>query len=305
MKNTRYKLISGILFFALLLTVLAYSGCVEEEKEEEPKNIVQTASANDDFDTLVEALITAGLDSALANESKEFTVFAPTDAAFSELESDYLTNLVQNDTDNLTKILTYHVLSGTVMSSDLSDGMSVETLQGKYVDITIDDGTVYVNDAEVTTADIECSNGVIHVIDTVLVPKDNIVEKAISFNDFNTLVDAVVAADLVDTLSDESAEYTVFAPTDVAFSDLDTEYLNNLINNDTANLTDILTYHVVPGIVFSYDLSDNMTATTVQGSNITVQIINQSIYIDDAKVILRDVECSNGVIHVIDKVILP
>ncbi len=307
MKNTRYKLISGILFFALLLTVLAYSGCVEEEKEEEPKNIVQTASANDDFDTLVEALITAGLDSALANESKEFTVFAPTDAAFSELESDYLTNLVQNDTDNLTKILTYHVLSGTVMSSDLSDGMSVETLQGKYVDITIDDGTVYVNDAEVTTADIECSNGVIHVIDTVLVPKDNIVEKAISFNDLNTLVDAVVAADLVDTLSDESAEYTVFAPTDVAFSDLDTEYLNNLINNDTANLTDILTYHVVPDIVYSYELSDNMTATTVQGSNITVQIINQSIYIDDAKVILSasDMECSNGVIHVIDKVILP
>lgn len=307
MKNTRYKLISGILFFALLLTVLAYSGCVEEEKEEEPKNIVQTASANDDFDTLVEALITAGLDSALANESKEFTVFAPTDAAFSELESDYLTNLVQNDTDNLTKILTYHVLSGTVMSSDLSDGMSVETLQGKYVDITIDDGTVYVNDAEVTTADIECSNGVIHVIDTVLVPKDNIVETAISYNDFNTLVDAVVAADLVDTLSDESAEYTVFAPTDVAFSDLDTEYLNNLINNDTANLTDILTYHVVPDIVYSYELSDNMTATTVQGSNITVQIINQSIYIDDAKVILSasDMECSNGVIHVIDKVILP
>jgi len=305
MKNTRYKLISGILFFALLLTVLAYSGCVEEEKEEEPKNIVQTASANDDFDTLVEALITAGLDSALANESKEFTVFAPTDAAFSELESDYLTNLVQNDTDNLTKILTYHVLSGTVMSSDLSDGMSVETLQGKYVDITIDDGTVYVNDAEVTTVDIECSNGVIHVIDTVLVPKDNIVETAISYNDFNTLVDAVVAADLVDTLSDESAEYTVFAPTDVAFSDLDTGYLNNLINNDTANLTDILTYHVVPDIVYSYELSDNMTATTVQGSNITVQIINQSIYIDDAKVILRDIECSNGVIHVIDKVILP
>lgn len=304
MKNTRNKLISGILFFALLVSVLAYSGCVEEE-EEEPKNIVQTASANDDFDTLVEALIAAGLDSTLANESKEFTVFAPTDAAFEKLDSSYLTNLVENDTANLTKLLTYHVLSGTIMSSDLSDGMSVETLQGKYIDISIDGGTVSINDAEVTTTDIECSNGVIHVIDTVLVPKDNIVETAISYNDFNTLVDAVVAADLVDTLSDESEEYTVFAPTDVAFSDLDTEYLNNLVNNDTANLTDILTYHVLPSVVYSYELSDNMTATTVQGSNITVDIINQSIYIDDAKVILSDIECSNGIIHVIDKVILP
>jgi len=289
----------------LALIVGMISGCVEEEQEDETKNIVETASANEDFETLVDALVAAGLDETLSDETSEFTVFAPTDDAFAKLDSAYLTNLVENDMTNLTKILTYHVVSGTVMSTDLSDGMRAETVQGKYIDITIEDGSVYINDAMVTTADIECNNGVIHVIDTVLVPKDNIVETAIANEDFETLVTAVVAADLVDTLSDESTQFTVFAPTDDAFAKLDTAFLNNLVNNDTANLTAILTYHVVPGVVLSTDLSDNMTATTVEGTDITVRIENSTVYIDDAMVTTADVECSNGVIHIIDTVITP
>jgi uncharacterized surface protein with fasciclin (FAS1) repeats len=281
------------------------SGCVEEEQEDETKNIVETASANEDFETLVDALVAAGLDETLSDETSEFTVFAPTDDAFAKLDSAYLTNLVENDITNLTKILTYHVVSGTVMSTDLSDGMRAETVQGKYIDITIEDGSVYINDAMVTTADIECNNGVIHVIDTVLVPKDNIVETAIGNEDFETLVTAVVAADLVDTLSDESTQFTVFAPTDDAFAKLDPTFLNNLVNNDTANLTAILTYHVVPGVVLSTDLSDNMTATTVEGTDITVRIENSTVYINDAMVTTPDIECSNGVIHIIDTVITP
>jgi len=157
----------------------------------------------------------------------------------------------------------------------------------------------------VTTADIECNNGVIHVIDTVLVPKDNIVETAIANEDFETLVTAVVAADLVDTLSDESTQFTIFAPTDDAFAKLDTAFLNNLVNNDTTNLTAILTYHVVPGVVLSTDLSDNMTAATVEGTEVTVRIENSTVYIDEAMVTTADVECSNGIIHIIDTVITP
>ena len=153
--------------------------------------------------------------------------------------------------------------------------------------------------------DIECSNGVIHVLDAVIVPKDNIVETAIANDDFETLVTAVVAAGLVDTLSDESAEFTVFAPTDDAFAELDSDDLTNLINNDTANLSDILLYHVIPGIVLSGDLTDNMTVTTVQGTNITITIFNETVFINDAEVTLADIECSNGVIHIIDKVLIP
>ena len=305
MKNKKTKLISGILLIALTLSSLALSGCVEEEQVDTPKNIVETASENEDFNTLVDALVAAGLDSTLSDETKEFTVFAPTDEAFAQLDSTYLTNLVQNDLTSLTKILTYHVVPGTVMSTDLSNGMRAASVQGKYIEVMIEGDTVYIDDAMVTTADIECSNGVIHVIDKVLVPKDNIVETAIANDDFETLVTAVAAAGLDSTLSDESAQYTVFAPTDEAFEKLDTAFLNNLVNNDTTNLTKILTYHVVPGIVLSTDLSDNMAATTVEGSDITIQIMDGKVYIDDAMVTTADVECSNGVIHIIDTVITP
>ena len=298
------KKIIGVSIGILLIATIGFSGCVTEEETEE-MNIVETATDNDDFNTLVDALIAAGLDDTLSDEESEFTVFAPTDAAFGKLDSGFLTNLVNNDITTLTKILTYHVVSGTVLSTDLSDGMRAETVQGKYINIEIANGNVFIEDAMVTTADIECSNGVIHVIDTVMVPKDNIVETAIANDDFNTLVTAVLAAGLDTTLSDESTLFTVFAPTDAAFSLLDTTFLNNLVNNDTTNLTTILTYHVLPGVVLSTDLSNNMTATTVEGTDITVNITDEKVYINDAMITTADIMCSNGVIHIIDKVIVP
>jgi uncharacterized surface protein with fasciclin (FAS1) repeats len=172
--NKKAGVISAIL--CILLTVGALSGCVEEQIEPEPelKNIVETAIESDDFNTLVDAVVAAGLDGTLSDETKQFTVFAPTDAAFAAFEAldpVFFANLVNNDTANLTKILTYHVVLGEVMSTDLSDNMTVATVEGTTITITIDDdGNVFVNDAQVILADIQCSNGVIHVIDTVLVP---------------------------------------------------------------------------------------------------------------------------------------
>lgn len=304
--NKKAGVISAIL--CILLTVGALSGCVEEQIEPEPevKNIVETAIESDDFNTLVDAVVAAGLDGTLSDETKQFTVFAPTDAAFAALDPVFLADLVNNDTATLTKILTYHVVPGTVMSTDLSNGMRVKTVQGKHITITIQNGKVYIDDAMVTTADIECSNGVIHVIDAVIVPKDNIVETAIGNPDFETLVTAVVAADLAATLGDEDVQFTVFAPTDAAFAALDPVFLANLVNNDTANLTKILTYHVVLGEVMSTDLSDNMTVATVEGTTITITIDDDgNVFVNDAQVILADIQCSNGVIHVIDTVLVP
>ena len=293
--------------FASILCVIAVlgfiSGCVEEEPE--AKNIVETATANTDFNTLVDALVAASLDETLGNEQELYTVFAPTDAAFAELDEEYLANLVNNDTATLTKILTYHVLSGKLMSTDLSDGMRVETVQGKYITVNIEGENVYVDDAKVTTTDIECSNGIIHIIDTVVVPKQNIIETAIADVDFNSLEDALVAADLDETLADEQELYTVFAPTDAAFAELDEEYLENLVNNNTANLTKILKYHVVSGKLMSTDLSDGMNVTTLKGTKITIKINGTDVMVNDANVTLADIVCSNGVIHVVDKVIIP
>ena len=167
-RNLKKRFLVGLIVAILLVGLI--SGCVEEEKEEKPKNIVETASSNDDFETLVTAVVAAGLDGTLSDESAEFTVFAPTDDAFGDLDTVFLNNLVENDTANLTSILTYHVVSGIVMSTDLSDGMTVETVEGSTINITIQDGKVFINDAQVILADIECSNGIIHVIDTVILP---------------------------------------------------------------------------------------------------------------------------------------
>ena len=294
------KLFASILCVITLIGFI--SGCVEEPKV---KNILETAKANTDFTNLVNALVAADLDETLANEQELYTVFAPTDAAFAELDEEYLTNLVDNDTTTLSKILTYHVLSGKVMSTDLSDDMRVETVQGKYITINIEGENVYVEDAMVTSTDIECSNGVIHIIDTVVVPKQNIVETVDEDVDVKTLSDAIAAADLDETLSDEEALYTVFAPTDAAFAELDEEYLADLLNNDTVNLTKILKYHVISGKVMSTDLSDGMNVTTLEGTNITVKINGTDVMVNDANVTSADIVCSNGVIHVIDKVIIP
>ena len=266
-------------------------------------NIVEAAIGTGIHDTLVTAVIAAGLDGVLSDETASYTVFAPDDDAFAALDQEYLNDLVLNDTANLTKILTYHVVDGIYMSSDLSDGMMLETVNGKYIEIEIDGG-VHVDGAMVTLADVECSNGVIHVIDAVMVPKPNIVEAAIGTGIHDSLVAAVIAAGLDGVLGNESAKFTVFAPDDDAFAALDPVFLNNLLENDTANLTKILTFHVVVGEYMSSDLSDGMELVTVEGSIMTISI-NGGVSVDGASVTLADVECSNGVIHVIDAVLVP
>jgi len=133
------------------------------------KDIVDTAVEAGNFTTLATALEAAGLVETLKGDGP-FTVFAPTDDAFAALPEGTVEGLLE-DTDTLTSILTYHVVPGAVMSSDLSDGMMAETVQGSEVEISIMDGTVMVDGATVTTADIEASNGVIHVIDSVIMPE--------------------------------------------------------------------------------------------------------------------------------------
>ena len=297
------KILIPLLCASLLFT--AMSGCVEETPEEEMKNIVETAIDNGNFETLVAAVTAADLVDTLSDENSEFTVFAPTDEAFAALDSATLTNLVENDTTNLTKILTYHVLGSAVMSTDISDGMRAETVQGKYIEITIIGDDVYIDNAMVSIVDIECSNGVIHVIDAVIMPKDNIVETAIAGR-FDTLVTAVLAADLQGTLGDESAQFTVFAPTDEAFAKLPKGTVENLLKEENRDkLKAILTYHVVPGKVTADQVVKLHEAKTVQGGSVAIKTDSGSVMIDNAKVLKTDIHASNGVIHIIDSVIIP
>ena len=269
-----------------------------------PLNILETAIIDDDLDSLVTAVYAADLDTVLIGTGP-FTVFAPTDEAFSELGAIVLNNLLNNDTSTLADILRYHVIPGEVMSTDLSDGMTAETVQGKNVLVSINGTGVYINNAKVTVADIQCTNGIVHVIDTVLTIPKTIVETAQADDDLDTLVSAVVAADLVDELNAEGP-FTVFAPTDAAFAQLDPQLLNDLVNNKTGILSDILLYHVLNGQVLSTDLSPGtIEVATLNGANLTVTVNATGVFVDGAQVVIADVLCSNGVIHVIDAVLMP
>jgi uncharacterized surface protein with fasciclin (FAS1) repeats len=320
------RLWTGLLVVAFTMTACApvipvpaqpVEPAAAEEAPAELGTIVDIAVGAGDFNTLVAAVTAAGLAETLQGEGP-FTVFAPTDAAFAALPEGTVEALLEDPAGALTDILLYHVVAGKVMSGDLSDGMTAETVQGAPITVGIADGVVTINEATVVVADIEASNGVIHVIDAVILPPaeeeaaaeeapaelGTIVDIAVGAGDFNTLVAAVTAAGLVETLQGEGP-FTVFAPTDAAFAALPEGTVEALLEDPAGALTDILLYHVVAGKVMSGDLSDGMTAETVQGAPITVGIVDGVVTINEATVVAADIEASNGVIHVIDAVILP
>ncbi|WP_292487136.1 fasciclin domain-containing protein [Methanohalobium sp.] len=297
-----------IRYLVVLLTIsmVLVSGCVQTEQQTE-KNIVETAQDSDSFNTLVQAVQEAELAETLSGEGP-FTVFAPTDEAFDKLPEGTLEELL-NDKEQLRKVLTYHVVSGEYMANEVVEMDSIKTVQGENLSITANGG-VMVNDANVTQTDIESSNGVIHAIDKVILPPSmteneemNIVETAISEGSFNTLVQAMQAAGLENTLRGDGP-YTVFAPTDEAFEKLPEGTIENLLANEE-QLTNVLTYHVVSGEYMANEVVEMESIETLQGSTLEITTTYGEVNIGNATVVQTDINCSNGVIHVIDEVLIP
>jgi len=281
------------------------------EKEVE-KSIAEIA-VDGGFNTLVAALDAADLVETLSGEGT-FTVFAPTDEAFAALPDGMLEDLLA-DPNALKQILLYHVVGDVVMAETVVTLDNAETLEGSTVAIEVVDGNVFLNDSQVTSTDIEASNGVVHVIDKVLVPEmedavsNDVVEDVKSIAEvavaggFNTLVAALSAADLVETLSGDGA-FTVFAPTDEAFAALPEGMLEGLLA-DTEALTQILLYHVVGDVVKAETVVTLDEAETLAGDKVSIEVVDGNVFVNDSKVTSTDIEASNGVIHVIDKVLVP
>jgi transforming growth factor-beta-induced protein len=311
---------------APVATAMPEPTAVPTEMPEMPKTIVDIAVADGRFTTLVAAVQAAGLVDTL-NSAGPFTVFAPTDAAFAALPAGTLDSLLlPENKQQLTDILLYHVVPGKVMAADVVglDGQSAETaLAGKSINIKVDGDKVILNDnVNVIITDIEASNGVIHVVDAVLLPpsdeamssdamseKMDIVDTAVADGRFTTLVAAVQAADLVETLK-SAGPFTVFAPTDDAFAALPAGTLDSLLlPENKQQLTDILLYHVVPGTVMAADvigLDGQSAETALVGKSISIKVDGGKVILNDnVNVIITDIETSNGVIHVIDAVLLP
>ncbi len=288
--------------YALAGIVLAASTSVYAGE----KNIVETAVAAGSFKTLAAALQAADLVDALQGKGP-FTVFAPTDEAFAKLPKGTVETLLKPENkQQLIGVLTYHVVSGKVPAAKVVKVTGAKTLNGQQVDVVVKKGTVSVDNAKVVTTDIACSNGIIHVIDSVILPaSDNIPAVAEKAGSFSTLLAAAKAAGLVEALSGKGP-LTVFAPTDDSFAKLPAGTVASLLKPENKEkLASILKYHVVSGRVYSTDALKAGKAKTLQGSMIKIGVQGKAAMVNDAGLVKTDIDASNGVIHVIDSVILP
>ncbi|MBT3652337.1 MAG: hypothetical protein HN541_03410 [Euryarchaeota archaeon] len=270
-----------------------------------PNDIPRTAQCTGIHDSLVAGVIQAELLSTLQGTGP-FTVFAPTDQAFTDAGIDLASLDTAEGKAILSDILLYHVVAGNVPSSAVTECMSTDAVNGQPLSFTVNGG-VMVNGANVTLADVDTSNGVIHVIDKVLTPTDtpnDIPRTAQCTGVHNSLVAGVIQAELLPTLQGDGP-FTVFAPTDQAFSDagIDLAALDTV--EGKAALTDILLYHVIAGEVPASAVTECLSATAVNGNPLSFTVGTNGVMVNDANVTATDVPTSNGIIHVIDKVLSP
>jgi len=302
---------------ALSAFVLTACGDSSDPAPAQP-NVVQAAQATPDLSILVEAVVAADLATTLSGPGP-FTVFAPTNAAFAALLDELQLTKTQllNDKPLLTAVLTYHVLDGKVLKAQVPAGKAITTKQGGIFKIDAAGPALTITDGRNRTAgivatDIQVANGVVHLIDRVVLPANkNIVETAqalaaASPAEFTILVEAVVAAGLAPTLSG-AGPFTVFAPTDAAFAALldELQVTKEALLADTTRLAEVLTYHVLPARALKADIVPGVQPATVQGGSFS---ISAALAITDARmrtsgIAAADVLASNGVIHVIDSVI--
>lgn len=300
----------------MIATSLFLTSCNKDDDDDmnnnnQEKSIAAIAADDPQFSILVQALDKAGLVSTL-DGSGNFTVFVPTNDAFEQLFSDLGVGGIDDLTASaLMPILLYHVVGLEAKASDLTTGY-IETLsddtedgKGMVIYVQVGNGVSINNGVQVTTADVDASNGVIHVVDKVILPP-TVVDIAIQNPDFSILVQAVVKAGLVDALS-AAGPFTVFAPTNQAFEQLFSALQVAGIDDLSADdLTPILLYHVVQGNILASEVASGSVPTLNDDANIEIEVSGMGVKLNgSANVVATDVQGANGVVHVIDQVILP
>lgn len=299
--------LTGIATLAAGLTLTALPASSAPSKT--AASIYQTAIAAGNFSTLVTALQVTGLDAPLdSNDAGRFTVFAPTDAAFAALPGDVLSGLLA-DPDALAAVLTYHVVSGGLFAPQVLASPTLDTLNGQRIDISLQGSDAYVDQAKIEVVDIPCSNGVIHVIDAVLLPNDkDIVATAASLPDFTSLLTAAGQLPGIVNKLTSPGRFTVFAPNDAAFAKVPSKRLGELLNGSGKSkkvLRSILEAHIVPRTLYADQLVGVSQVTTLGGVQLPVSVVGSEVFVGGVRILATDVETTNGVIHVIEDVIIP
>ena len=304
--KVRMAILGSVMMALMVVPVTAWAhcgACGTEAKHAHDKSIAAVAKEAGTFKTLLAAAEAAGLVETLSHKGP-FTVFAPSDDAFKKLPEGTIKKLLANKA-KLKNLLLYHVVSGTVPAEKAMTLKKAPSVFGQDIPFKKTDKGFYVAGAKVVATDIEASNGVIHVIDKVMMPA-GIIEIASGNDDFKTLTAAIKAAGLVETLKGDGP-FTVFAPTDAAFAKLPEGTLESLLKPEgLEQLRAILTGHVIAGTYSAEDVSGLTEVKSVQGSTLPLSVCDQNgVQVANASVVAADVIAFNGVIHVIDSVILP
>lgn len=292
--------------FAAFAAIIAAPVTSQDHTAPSKADIVDTAVAAGSFKTLAAALTAADLVGTLKGKGP-FTVFAPTDAAFAKLPKGTVASLLEKkNLKTLTGILTYHVVAGDMPAKKVLSQSNLNTINGQLAALSMDKSGASIAGAKIIKTDIQCANGVIHVIDAVMMPTANdIVDVAAKAGTFKTLIAAAKAAGLVDTLKGKGP-LTVLAPTDEAFAKLPKGTVAMLLKPENkAKLASILTYHVIAGRAVAADVAKAKSIKSVQGGAIKVTAMKNKVMVNDATVVATDINASNGVVHVIDRVIMP
>ncbi|GAA4050302.1 fasciclin domain-containing protein [Hymenobacter glaciei] len=314
----------------ILGLALAGSGCAKN-KDIDP-SITNIAVTNPDFQLLEDAAIRGGVAITLGNKNPNdaqgnYTVFAPTNSAFNRLGIREAVDLTALQPGFLTNTLLYHVYSGSLAGSSLTAGNTSSSLLGPTRRIiTRADGSKYVNGSKILGTDVKAANGLVHPIDKVLIATGgNVVQSAVALQsaqvftkpELTLLVAAVLKCKLEGLLS-QPGPYTVFAPTDQAFRDAgiaSVDAINNMTPAQVTALTGILANHVLAGNLgnkFTPELPDGTSVTTFGGGSLQLGAFSNGVLTVKSKSIstpanmgIPDVQCTNGVVHVIDRVLLP
>ena len=303
MQRTRTTWIERVTLLSLAILLIIP---VIQSNAQHRADIVDTAVAAGSFNTLAAALDAAGLVGTL-KEANSLTVFAPTDEAFAKLPSGTVESLLKPENkDQLISILTYHVAKGRLRAEEVADLRTAETLNGQRIDITIGDGRLKLNESTVQATDIRASNGIIHVIDEVLIPETRTIpEIAGDAGSFRTLLAAVQEAGLTDALLGDGP-FTVFAPTDEAFGNLPSGTVESLLKPENREqLQRILKYHVVQGRLYTDDFFKTRNIRTLAESRVRLSFADGAFRINTSEAVATNIDAANGVIHVIDRVLLP
>lgn len=271
------------------------------------QTVVDIVVNSPDHNTLETAVIAAELADDLSGTGP-FTVFAPTDAAFAAIDAATLDALLADPTGDLATILSHHVVSGVADASNISDGLSIGNLISQNLTFSTAGGLT-INGANITVVDIRAENGVVHVIDAVMLPEfmtqrpATIMDVVSNSPDHTTLLSLINAAELESTLSSDGP-FTLFAPTNDAIAALPTDIVDALLADPSGALTDVLLFHTVSGVASTANIFDGLVVGSVLGQNLTFTTSNGA-QVNGINISVLDIKTDNGIVHVIDAVLVP